>query len=191
MIRRLATAAIVLLGASGTCVHAFAQEDPVQRSFGGDAVHLELSVGTYRVTASPDNRIRVTPRTKTDQVSTRITVNLLGTRATVRVVGPKDGFDADIQLPARVSVGVVLAGGSLQLSGVEGSKDIAANTGDIEIVVGDRAHYRRVTASVQSGELTVSAFDESARGVRSFQWTGKGAHDLRVRLDKGRVTLKN
>jgi hypothetical protein len=191
MIRRLVTGAIVVLAASGIWVGAFAQEDPVQRSFGGAAVHLDLSVGDYRVTASPDNRIRVTPRTKTDQVSTRIKVNLLGTRADVRVVGPKDGFDADIQLPARVSVVVELAGGSLQLSGVEGSKDIAANTANIEIAVGDRERYRRVMASVQSGELTAYAFDERARGVRSFQWTGNGAHDLRVRLDRGRVTLKN
>jgi hypothetical protein len=191
MVRRLATGAIVFLAALGMCVRAFAQEDAVQRSFGGDAVHLDLSVGNYRVTASPDNRIRVTPRTKTDQVSTRISVNLFETRATVRVVGPKDGFDADIQLPARVSVVVELAGGSLQLSGVEGSKDVAANTGNIEIAVGNREQYRRATASVRSGEVMASAFDESARGLRSFHWTGKGAYDLRVRLDSGRVTLKN
>ena len=191
MVRRFATRAIVFLAASAVCAGAFAQEDPVERSFGGDAVHLDLSAGNYRVTASPDNRIRVTPRTKTDQVSTRIKSNLVGTRATVRIVGPKDGFEADIQLPARVSVVVELAGGSLHLSGIEGSKDIAAGTGDIDIAVGGRELYRRVTASVQSGELTPSAFDESVRGVRSFQWTGKGAHDLRVRLDKGRVTLKN
>jgi len=191
MIRKLATGAVVVLAASALSVYAFAQEHSVQRSFGGDTVDLHLLVGNYRVTASPDNRIRVTPRTKTDQVSTRITVNLLGTRATVRVVGPKDGFDADIQLPARVSVVVELAGGSLQLSGVEGSKEIAADTGNIEIAVGNRELYRRVTASVEHGELTALAFDESARSLRSFQWTGKGAHDLRVRLDRGRVTLKN
>jgi hypothetical protein len=191
MIRRLAIGGIVLVAVSGMCVRAFAREDPVQRSFGGDTVHLDLSLGNYRVTASPDDRIRVTPRTKTEQVSTRINVNLLGTRAAVRVVGPKDGFAADIQLPARVSVVVELAGGSLQLGGVEGSKDVAANTANIEIAVGDREHYRQVTASVQNGELTASAFDERARGVRSFQWTGKGAHDLRVRLDRGRVILRN
>jgi hypothetical protein len=95
-------------------------------------------MGNYRITAASDNQIRVTPRTKTDQVSTRITVNVFGTRATVRVVGPKDGFDADIQLPTRVGVEVELVAGSLQLSGVEGSKDVAATTGNIEIAVGDR-----------------------------------------------------
>jgi hypothetical protein len=125
MIRSLLVGVVVVVTASGICPSAFAQE-AAQRSFGGDAVQLDLSAGNYRVTASPDNRIRVTPRTKADQVSTRITVNLFGTRATVRVVGPKDGFDADIQLPARVSVAVELAGGSLHVSGVEGRKDITA-----------------------------------------------------------------
>lgn len=190
MIGKLATGAMVVIAASALSVYAFAEERSVQRSFGGDTVDLDLSVGNYRVAASPDNQIRVTPRTNADQVSTRITVNLLGTRATVRVVGPKDGFDADIQLPARVGVVVELAGGALFLTGVEGSKDVAAHTGSIEIAVGDRKQYRRVTASVQSGELTASAFDDSARGARSFQWTGQGAHDLRVRLDQGRITLK-
>jgi len=191
MIRKFAPGARVVLVASALYVGAFAQEQSVQRSFGGGTVDLNLSVGHYRVTASPDNRIRVTPRTNTGQVSTRITVNLLGTRATVRVVGPKNGFDADIQLPTRVGVEVELAGGSLQLSGVEGSKDVRADAGNIEIVIGDGSLYRRVTASVRSGELTASAFDERARGVQSFEWTGTGPHDLRVRLGQGRVTLKN
>jgi hypothetical protein len=105
MIRRLATVTVVVLAALALCVPAFAQEDSVQRSFGGDTVHLDLSVGNYSVTASPDDRIRVTPRTKTDQVSSRISVNLLGTRATVRVVGPKEGFDADIQVPGESASG--------------------------------------------------------------------------------------
>ena len=191
MIRKLAPGARIVLAAAALSVSAFAQEPSLQRSFGGDTVDLRLSAGNYRVTASPDNQIRVTPRTNAAQVSTRITVNLLGTRATVRVVGPKDGFDADIQLPARVGVDVELAGGSLRLSGVEGSKDVRADAGNIEIVIGDGTRYRRVTASVRSGELTASAFDERARGVQSFEWTGTGPHDLRVRLGQGRLTLKN
>lgn len=118
MIRSLVTGVLVVVAVAAMSVSAFTQGDAIQRSFGGDAVRLDLSAGTYRVTASPDDRIRVIPRTKADQVSTRITVNLFGTHATVRVVGPQDGFDADIQLPAHVTVDVSLAGGSLQLSGV-------------------------------------------------------------------------
>jgi hypothetical protein len=81
-------------------------------------------------------------------------------------------------------------GGSLQVSRVEGSKDIAADAGNIEILVGDRERYRQVTASVQSGELAAPAFDEGAKEIRSFHWTGRGESDLRVRVDRGRITLK-
>jgi hypothetical protein len=59
MLRRPPTAAVVFLAAS-LYVPAFAQEDSVQRSFGGDTVHLDQSVGNYRVMAPPDERIRVT-----------------------------------------------------------------------------------------------------------------------------------
>lgn len=170
-------------------VHAFAQ-DSTQRSFAGHTVNLDLSTGQYRVSGSPDNRIRVTPRTKADQVSVRINVNVSGTEATLRVVGPKEGFDADIQLPARVALVVELAGGSLQLSGVEGTTDVSAKDGNVEIAVGSRDRYRAVTASVKRGDVIASAFGEYAPGSGSFRWTGRGAHDLRVRVGTGRVTLK-
>ena len=135
MLRKLAVCATLILLAPGPYLSVAAHEDSVERSFRGDQVHLDLSAGHYRVTASPDKRIRVRPRTKTDQVSTRITLNLFETRATIRVVGPKDGIEADIELPARVTV--------------------------------------------------------SVRGVPAFQWTGQGAHDLRVPDDTGRATRKN
>jgi hypothetical protein len=125
MARRFVTFAFVLLAASGMTVDATPAQDAIQRSFRGNAVHLDLSAGNYRITPSSDGRIRVTPRTNAEQVSTRITVNLLGTQATIRMVGPKSGFEAEIELPARVSV--------------------------------------------------------SVRGEPTFQWTGQGAHELRVR----------
>lgn len=102
----------------------------------------------------------------------------------------KDGFDADIELPTRVNLVIALAAGSLHVTGIEGSKDISAETGEIEIAIGDREQYRRVTVSVQSGGLSVPGFSDNARGLRSFEWTGKGEYDLRVRLNTGNVTLR-
>ena len=124
MIRTIAPGVVALLLASAAGPGVLAREpDAVQRSFGGNAVHLDLSTGHYRISVSPDDRIRVRPRAPHDQVSTRIAVNLLGTRATVRVAGPKDGVHADIELPARVRVAVELAGGSLRVNGLRGSTE--------------------------------------------------------------------
>jgi hypothetical protein len=119
MIRRLATVTLVLLAVSGLGTGAFAQ-DPVQRSFGGDTVRLNLSTGNYRVTSSSDDKIRVIPRTDPDKVSVRLSTNVMGT-----------------------------------------------------------------------GELTAAAFDAKAHGVRTFEWSGNGSHNLNVRVNSGKVTLKN
>lgn len=187
MIRRLAIAPLVLLATLAISTGAFAQE----RSFGGDTVQLNLSTGNYRVTSSSDDKIRVIPRTDTDKVSVRLSTNVMGTEATVKVTGPKEGFAADIELPENVRVVAELDGGSLQLSGIRGSKDIAAKSGQIEISVGGKDDYRQVRASVGTGELTAAAFDEKAHGVRTFEWSGKGSYNLNVRVNNGKVTLRN
>jgi hypothetical protein len=191
---RFATLLIVFFATFGVAALTVGQEHAIQRSFAGDTVQMDLSIGHYRVTPSPDDRIRVTPLTKngseSNKISVRLDVNLFGTRADLRVRGPREGLEARIELPKRVNLVASLAGGSLQVSGVEGSKDIEAKTGDIEISVGDRDRYKRVTASVGSGDLTAPAFDDRGSGPRSFEWTGKGASDIRIRLDVGRLTLK-
>jgi len=191
---RFATRLIMFFAALGVAALTTGQEHAIQRSFAGDTVRMDLSVGDYRVTASLDDRIRVTPLTKNDsqsnKVSVRLDVNLLGTRADLRVRGPQEGFEARIELPKRVNIVASLPGGSLRMGGVEGSKDIEAKTGDIEINVGDRDQYKGVIASVRSGDLTAPAFDDKGSGPHSFEWTGKGAFDIRIRLDSGRLTLR-
>jgi hypothetical protein len=163
----------------------------VQRSFGGENVHLELSSGNYLITGSYDGRIRVLPRTKTDQVSVRLNVSTFGRRANVKVLGPQDGFDADIELPQRVNIVVTLASGVLRVRGLEGGKNITGKTGEIEIELGDRNQYRQITASVKSGGVMVPGARAIRPGIRTFDWTGTGAHDLRVRLDAGNITLRD
>jgi len=124
----------------------------MQRSFGGETVHVELSAGTYRITGSDDGRIRVVPRTKTDHVSVRLNVGTLGRRADVKVTGPNDGFDADIELPRRVNIVVTLAGGTLHLRGIDGNKNISGKSGEIEIELGNRNQHGQITASVRRGQ---------------------------------------
>jgi hypothetical protein len=185
---------VMFLAAFGVAAPTTTQEPAIQRSFAGNTVRMDLSTGDYRVAASLDDRIRVTPLSKngsqSNKVSVRLDVNLLGTRADLRVTGPQEGIAALIELPKRVNLVASLAGGSLQMGGVQGSKDIEAKTGDIEISVGDRDQYKRVIASVRSGNLTASAFDAKGTVHRSFEWEGNGAYDIRIRLDSGRLILR-
>jgi hypothetical protein len=184
---------VVLLVALGIAAPGLAQEPAIERSFAGGSVRMDLGSGHYRVMASSDDRIRVTPVSRKGRpsadISVRLDVNFLGTRADLRVTGPKEGFDAEIELPKRIDVVAKLAGGSLRVNGVEGSKNIDARGGDVEIGIGDPGQYKRVVASVGSGELTTSVLQARTSDSRSVEWTGNGAYDLRVRVDAGRVSL--
>ena len=162
----------------------------VQRSFGGDSVHLELSAGAYWITGSHDGRIRILPRTKTERVSVRLNVGTLGRSADVKVTGPAEGFDADIELPERVNMVVTLTAGTLHLRGIEGSKNISGKAGEIEIELGDRNQYRQISASVKKGAVTMPGFREHQPDVLNFDWTGGGPHDLTVRVEAGHITLR-
>jgi hypothetical protein len=163
----------------------------VQRSFSGETVHLELSAGAYWITPSHEGLIRVLPRAKADQMSVRVNVSTMGTRANVTVRGPKDGFAADIELPLRVNLAVSLTAGALRVRGIEGSKEISAESCEIEVELGDRNQYGRVLALVRTGAVIPPAFRDGQPGQRSFEWTGSGLHDLRVRLDAGTITLRD
>jgi hypothetical protein len=193
---RVAIRLIMFLAAFAVAAPITAQEPAIQRSFGGQSVHMDLSSGHYRLTTAVDDRIRVTPLTKNgsqaNNISVRLNVNLFGTRADlrVRVTSPREGLEVQIELPKRVNLVARLADGSLQVSGIEGSKDIESKSGNVEVSLGDRDQYKRVTASVRSGDLTAPAFDDGGSGPRSFEWTGKGSYEIRIRLHAGRLTLR-
>jgi hypothetical protein len=175
---------------------AAAQDRAVQRSFSsGGMVHLDLSAGEYRINPSAGDVIRITPHAtskhEASETSVRIEVSDGGRRAYVRVDGPiNDGVKVDIELPRRTNLVTELTAGELQLKGIEGDKEISARAGELDIEVGDRDRYRLVDASVRIGELRAPKFSVSKEGFfRSFEWSGRGGYDLRVRLWVGELTL--
>jgi hypothetical protein len=184
-----AVGVVIVLIVFSLATGVLAQDEIVQRSFAGDSVYLDLSSGSYRVTDSPDGRIRVIPRTKMDQVSIRLSVNAFGNRADVRVRGPRDAFEANIELPTRVNIVVAIPSGALRVSGIAGSKNISVKAGEIEVAIGNPQTYRRVVVSVQAGKLSAPMFPNDKRSPQSLEWTGNGEYDLKVRLDSGNVTL--
>jgi hypothetical protein len=196
MPRRPATVIVGPLVAFCLAVPAMAQERTVQRSFAnGGTVHLDLSVGEYRITDSSDDRIRIAWLTANpkdaERVNVRININMFGTRADVKISGPKNGLKVDVELPRRSNLVAELLGGTLHMSGVEGSKNISAQAGELDIEVGGREGYRLVNASVGSGALAAPAFKQDKIDARSFEWTGAGSYELKVRVAVGQVTLRD
>jgi hypothetical protein len=173
-----------------------AQDRTSERAFAsGGTVYLDLSAGEYTITPSSDDTIRVTARPTSkhdaDETSVRIDVNTARQRAEVFVDGPlNDGVKVDIELPRRTHLVTELSAGELRLKGIEGSKDISARAGELNIEVGERDRYRHVDASVRIGELQASKFGVQKEGFfRSFEWNGRGSYDLRVKLWVGELTL--
>lgn len=169
-----------------------AEAKVTERTFvSGGTVRLELAAGDYEIVASKDNRIRVSwdDRGKDADVVLRIDVG--ASRATLRTETPwNNGPRIRIELPRRTNMVLKLSAGDLKISGIEGSKDVSARAGDVNIHVGPREQYRYVKASVSIGDLHADAFDVNKDGLfRSFEWTGKGQYELRAHLMAGDLKL--
>jgi hypothetical protein len=131
----------------------------------------------------------VIPSPRSNPLNVRLDVNTFGTEAAVKVSGPSAGSAIEIELPYHVDLAVTLRGASLQVSGVQGSKHISGDTGQVEVAMGNPAQYERIKATVRTGSVVAPGTAAGKDGQRSFEWTGTGALRLTVHLNRGTVTL--
>ena len=181
-------AAILLLAGN---VATEAREVTERKFVSGGTVRLELAAGEYEIVASRDDNIRVIWDDRGKDADVTLRIDVQASRATLRTDTPwTDGPKIRIELPRRTNVVLKLSAGELDISGIEGSKDISARAGDISIDLGPRDQYRYVNASVRVGELHADPFNVSKDGFfRSFEWTGTGKYELRAHLTVGELHL--
>ncbi|HEV8347955.1 MAG TPA: hypothetical protein VGQ16_15375 [Vicinamibacterales bacterium] len=167
--------------------------DSLERAFVANGrIRMDLSAGEYRISGSPDLRIRLDWKVRdSDQlwrVKTRVDVR--GSDATVMTDGPSNHFSVNIQVPARSDLYVRLTAGELRLERVEGNKDVELHAGELDIDVNRAEDYHSVDASVWAGEIHADPFHISKEGLfRSFDWRGKGPYRLHAKLKAGEVRL--
>jgi len=167
--------------------------DSLERAFVANGrIRMDLSAGEYRISGSPDNRIRLDWKVRdSDQlwrVKTRVDVR--GSDATVMTDGPSNHFKVTIQVPARSDLYVRLTAGELRLERVEGNKDVELHAGELDIDVNRAEDYHRVDASVWAGEIHADPFNVTKEGLfRSFDWRGHGPYRLHAKLKAGEVRL--
>lgn len=156
----------------------------------GGTVVLDLSAGEYEIVGSADARIRISPK-RGDDRRAHVSITPKGNTATIVIDGPlTDGVALRIEVPRRTNLVVELTAGELLIKDIEGSKDVSARAGELDIQVGSRDQYRRVDASVRIGELNAGVFNVNTGGFfRSFAWAGKGKYDLRAHLTVGELNL--
>lgn len=186
------TTLTALPGASPAFQSTFGQ--PVDKAFGkGGAIRMRLAAGDYKITGSPDDKIRVEWRAdRAEQASAlKAEAEIKGATAVIATSGFKNGIHFTISVPARSDIDIDLSAGDLDVRGIEGNKRIDSWAGDVTIDVGQPDQYRSVEASVRAGDLNARPFNVSKGGLfRSFSWKGKGSYSLEAKLVAGDLTLR-
>ena len=168
--------------------------DSLDRDFvSGGYIRMQLSAGTYRISASADGKIHVKWSINSSEILKRVKVSadVNGTQATIRTDAPdNEHFRVDIQVPSHSDLLVRFTAGDFQIDGIEGNKDVAGYAGNLSIDVGDVGLYKEVHASVTTGDLNARPFHVSKGGLwRSFDRRGGGIYILRVKLLAGDLKL--
>ena len=189
----LVLAGILLMPMSLVTQSLFAQSagSPAGKDFvSGGKVEMTLESGDYDIRASADNRIHVRWN---DASGARVKLTTNGKSADLRVENtPNNNFHATIEVPALTDVRVRLTAGNVEMAGIKGDKDIAANAGNLNIRVGSSSDWGDVDASVTAGDVNAPAFKEVRGGLfRSFKWKGPGKYRLHVHLTAGDINLRN
>jgi len=155
-------------------------------------ISMDLSAGEYRITGSPDNKIRLawSVRGEDSLSDVEARADIRGTDARIVTDGPMNNFKVTIQVPQRTDLYIRLTAGELRLDRVEGSKDIELHAGEMRIDVNRAEDYNSVDASIWAGEIHADPFNVRKEGLfRSFDWKGHGPYRLHARLKAGEVWL--
>jgi hypothetical protein len=165
----------------------------VEKAFApGGTITMDLSAGHYTIRGTGDAviRIRWTTRDPARSESVYARAEVSGSDARLAVSGPSNGFDVSIEVPQRSNVSVSLSAGDLSIGPLDGSQDVSAWAGKVQLAVQDLAQYYSVYASVTAGQIRAEPLDAQKGGLfRSVSWEGKGRHALRVRLTAGDVII--
>lgn len=164
---------------------------PTEKDFvSGGKIEITLESGDYDIRASSDSRIHV----RWNEASgARVKLTTNGKSADLRVENtPHNNFHATIEVPALTDLRIRLTAGDLRVSGVKGDKDIEANAGNLNVLVGSSSDWGDVDASVTAGDLNAPAFKAATGGLfRSIKWKGPGKYRLHVHVMAGDVNLRN
>jgi hypothetical protein len=193
MIVAAAILAVALAAAPSSQARDSRVSDSLEKPFTSNGrISFDLSAGKYRITGSPDNRLRMTWTVRDPDDLPRVVAaaEVKGRDAAIMTSGPNH-FMADIEVPTHADLYVRLTAGELTIEEIDGNKDVSLHAGELIIDVGRPDDYRSVSASVWAGEVRANPFNVSKEGLfRSFSWSGKGAYTLEARLKAGEVHLR-
>ncbi len=158
----------------------------------GGTVLMDLEAANYKIIPSTNDHITVFYDSKRYNSGTKlISAGVKGSNANLHVQTPSgNGVTVEIAVPAKTSLYIRLTAGNLVVDGIEGSKDIDANAGNLSIDVVNAKQYGPVNASVTTGNLSAQPWSVHKGGLfRSFKTRGSGKYGLRAHVSAGNLTL--
>jgi hypothetical protein len=185
--------ALVTAPLAGTDQEGRAKES-LERDFSQNGrIRMDLSAGDYRISGSPDSRIRLewSLRDAAHLPRVKARADVRDREATITTDAPSNkGLKVVIQVPKQADLYVRLTAGDLRIEGIQGNKDVEMHAGDVRIDVGRAEDYRNVDASVWAGDISAPPFRVNKGGLfRSFDWRGKGPYRLHAKLKAGDLHL--
>jgi len=160
----------------------------------GGKLRMYLRSGDFKVVGGLDNKITVRITGRNADRASDVRVQLEGSNDSADLTvsgGPKNDLEVIIEVPKKTGLFVRMTAGNLELKHVVGNKDAELHAGELIIDVGEANDYSRVDASVYSGGLEASPFNESHGGLfRSFHKEGNGKYHLHAHVGAGDLTLQ-
>lgn len=165
-----------------------------QKFVAGGTVRINLEAGGYTLLGSNSEDIVVTLHGHSQERLRQVQVEIKasGSIAEVSIRNtPMNSFQATIEVPRRSNLWVRLSAGEVEVSDVEGDKDIEVRAGQIVVQVPHQEEYGHSDASVLAGSIDASAFDVSKGGLfRTFEHSGPGKYRLHAHALSGEIDLR-
>ena len=174
----------------GSCDESF--EAPFRS---GSELHLDLRAGDINISGTDEPVVRVRCFVKDSDRAKDVSVTFNESQQTGRLRikgGPNNEVRMDIQVPRQSHLIIRSTAGDLEVTGVQGHKDVSMRAGDLTIDVGNADDYSLAEASVTAGDLKASAFGVHKGGLfRSFRRENStGKYHLRASLWAGDIKLR-
>jgi hypothetical protein len=160
----------------------------------GSQLSIHVRSGDVRVVGRDDNKICIKLDAKDPQRAKEVKVRFerFDNSSELEVTGgPKNDIRITIEIPKSTGLFVRMPAGQLEVSDVQGDKDVQLHAGELIVGVGNPGDYSHVEASVSSGGLEAEPFGESHGGLfRSFHKDGNGKYKLHAHVGAGDLTLR-
>jgi hypothetical protein len=159
----------------------------------GGELRMQIRSAGLKIVGSNDNKVRVnyTGKNVADTGKVKVSFTMKGSVGELRIGGgSRNDFQIEVHVPANTNLYLRNPAGDLEISGVNGDKDISLHAGDIHINTGSPQEYADVDLSSRVGDINAGPFAASKSGFfRHFHQQGSGKYHLHVPMGAGDITL--